>query len=142
MKRDANTDAVILHVVEGLVAAREDGSVGPMLADRWTVSPDGRTYRFHLREGVRFHNGAPLTAAAVVWSLNRYLAPDSRWRCKADLSQGGVAPVESVRADGRDMVEVRSEEQTSELQSLMRNSYAVFSLQKKTSKTIKQTPKT
>src|SRR3546814_2611652 len=53
MKRDANTDAVILHVVEGLVAAREDGSVGPMLADRWTVSPDGRTYRFHLREGVR-----------------------------------------------------------------------------------------
>src|SRR3546814_19189728 len=43
MKRDANTDAVILHVVEGLVAAREDGSVGPMLADRWTVSPDGRS---------------------------------------------------------------------------------------------------
>src|SRR3546814_9539840 len=53
MKRDANTDAVILHVVEGLVAAREDGSVGPMLADRWTVSPDGRTYRVHLRAGVR-----------------------------------------------------------------------------------------
>jgi len=110
MKRDANTDAVILHVVEGLVAAREDGSVGPMLADRWTVSPDGRTYRFHLREGIRFHNGAPLTAADVVWSLNRYLAPDSRWRCKADLSQGGVAPVESVRADGRDTVEVRLEQ--------------------------------
>src|SRR3546814_14560575 len=81
-----------------------------MLADRWTVSPDGRTYRFHLREGIRFHNGAPLTAADVVWSLNRYLAPDSRWRCKADLSQGGVAPVESVRADGRDTVEVRLEQ--------------------------------
>src|SRR3546814_12499436 len=82
-----------------------------MLADRWTVSPDGRTYRFHLREGIRFHNGAPLTAAAVVWSLNRYLAPDSRWRCKADLSHGGVAPVESVRADGRDKVEVRLEQE-------------------------------
>src|SRR3546814_16233749 len=81
-----------------------------MRADRWTVSPDGRTYRFHLREGIRFHNGAPLTAADVVWSLNRYLAPDSRWRCKADLSQGGVAPVESVRADGRDTVEVRLEQ--------------------------------
>src|SRR3546814_3839232 len=46
----------------------------------------------------------------VVWSLIRYLAPDSRWRCKADLSQGGVAPVESVRADGRDTVEVRLEQ--------------------------------
>ena len=63
MKRDANTDAVLLHIVEGLVAAREDGSVGPMLASSWTISPDGRTYRFTLRPGIRFHNGAPLTAA-------------------------------------------------------------------------------
>src|SRR3546814_18800071 len=76
-----------------------------------TLFPYTTLFRsFHLREGVRFHNGAPLTAAAVVWSLNRYLAPDSRWRCKADLSHGGVAPVESVRADGRDMVEVRLEQ--------------------------------
>jgi peptide/nickel transport system substrate-binding protein len=109
MKRDANTDAVMLHIVEGLVAAREDGSVGPMLADRWTVSPDGRTYRFHLRQGLHFHNGAPLTSADVVWSLRRYLAPDSRWRCKADLSHGGVAPVVSVKADGPAAVEVELE---------------------------------
>src|SRR3546814_16337260 len=88
MKRDANTDAVILHVVEGLVAAREDGSVGPMLADRWTVSPDGRTYRFPLREGLRFHNGAPLPAAELVWSLNRYLDPDSRWRDRKSVVTG------------------------------------------------------
>jgi peptide/nickel transport system substrate-binding protein len=86
MKRDANTDAVLLHVVEGLVAAREDGSVGPMLASSWTISPDGKTYRFALRPGVHFHNGAPLTAADVKWSLDRYLAPGSRWRCKPDLS--------------------------------------------------------
>src|SRR3546814_15529965 len=92
MKRDANTDAVILHVVEGLVAAREDGSVGPMLADRWTVSPDGRPYRFHLRAGVRFHHGAPLTAAPVVWPLNRYPAPAPPRRCKPDLSHGGAPP--------------------------------------------------
>src|SRR3546814_18889351 len=107
MKRDANTDAVILHVVEGLVAAREDGSVGPMLADRWTVSPDGRTYRFFLREGVRFHNGAPLTAAAVVWSLTPYLAPESRWLCKADRSPGAIVPVEPLSAAGRDKVKGR-----------------------------------
>lgn len=109
MKRDANTDAVIMHVVEGLVTAREDGSVGPMLADRWTVSPDGRTYAFQLRKGLRFHNGAPLTADDVVWSLKRYLAPDSRWRCKSDLSEGGVAPVASVKAVGRYTVEVELE---------------------------------
>lgn len=98
MKRDANTDAVLLHVVEGLVAAREDGSVGPMLASSWTVSADGRSYRFALRPGIRFHNGAPLTATDVKWSLDRYLAPGSRWRCKPDLSAEGIAAVESVTA--------------------------------------------
>jgi len=97
-KRDANTDAVLLHVIEGLVALRENGSVGPMLASDWTVSPDGRTYRFRLRPGVRFHDGTPLTAGEVVWSLKRYLAPDSRWRCKPELGPKGVAPVTSITA--------------------------------------------
>ena len=104
MKRDANTDAVTLHVVEGLVAAREDGTVGPMLARSWTISPDGRTYRFLLRRGVRFHNGARLTSADVVWSFRRYLARGSQWRCKADLSAGGIAPVRSVAAAGPQVV--------------------------------------
>ena len=97
-KRDANTDAVLHHVVEGLVALREDGSVGPMLASGWTVSPDGRTYRFVLRHGIRFHNGAPLTSADVKWSLDRYLAPDSHWRCKPDLGRNGIAAVTAVAA--------------------------------------------
>lgn len=92
MRRDLNTDAVMLHVVEGLVASREDGSVGPMLADKWTVSADGRTYRFNLRPGIRFHNGKPLTSDDVLWSFNRYLAEGSSWRCKGDLS-GGLAKI-------------------------------------------------
>jgi peptide/nickel transport system substrate-binding protein len=97
-KRDENTDAVLLHVVEGLVAPREDGSVGPMLASRWTISPDGRTYSFALRRDVRFHDGTPLTAADVVWSLQRYMAPDSHWRCKVDLGPNGLAYLQSVKA--------------------------------------------
>jgi peptide/nickel transport system substrate-binding protein len=106
MKRDSNTDAVLMHVVEGLVAAREDGSVGPMLASSWTVSPDGRTYRFALRHDVRFHNGAPLTAADVKWSLDRYLAPGSSWRCKSDLSARGIAAVTGVTAPDRYTVQI------------------------------------
>lgn len=105
-QRDANTDAVLQHVIEGLVAAREDGSVGPMLAERWTISPDGRTYRFTLRHGVRFHNGVPLTAADVVWTFDRYLAPDSTWRCKTDLGPGGIAPITSVKALAPDTVAI------------------------------------
>jgi len=95
-RRDANTDAVLLHVVEGLVAAREDGSVGPMLASSWTVSPDGRIYRFALRHGIRFHNGAPLTSADVKWSLERYLAPATHWRCLSDFGPGGIARITAI----------------------------------------------
>jgi peptide/nickel transport system substrate-binding protein len=47
--RDDNTDAVILHIVEGLVAYREDGSIGPLLAESVETSADGLTYTFHLR---------------------------------------------------------------------------------------------
>ena len=99
-QRDMNTDAVLLHVIEGLVASRDDGSVQPMLASGWTVLPGQRTYRFTLRRGVTFHNGAPLTAADVVWTFQHYMAPSSTWRCKADLGASGIARLLSVRADG------------------------------------------
>jgi peptide/nickel transport system substrate-binding protein len=99
-KRDLNTDAVLLHVIEGLVASRDDGSIQPMLASAWTISPDQRTYRFTLRQGVTFHNGAPLTAADVVWTFQHYMSPSSYWRCKSDLGPSGIAQLRSVRADG------------------------------------------
>ncbi len=106
MKRDENTDALLLHVVEGLVASREDGSVAPMLASGWTVSPDGRSYRFALRHGISFQNGAPMTSAEVVWSLDRYFAPDNHWRCKSDFGPHGIARIASVTANDRYTVTV------------------------------------
>ena len=97
-RRDENTDAVLLHVVEGLVASREDGSPAPMLASSWTVSADGRVYTFTLRPDVVFHNGAPLTAAQVIWSLQRYLKPQTHWRCLADFGPHGIARIVSMTA--------------------------------------------
>ncbi len=94
--RDENTDAVLAHVVEGLVANREDGGVGPMLAKSWDISADGKTYTFHLRSGLVFHNGAPVTAADAVWSLKRYFDKKTHWRCYSDLR--GIAHVQSVTA--------------------------------------------
>jgi peptide/nickel transport system substrate-binding protein len=46
-------------------------SIEPRLATDWDISEDGLTYTFTLREGVTFHNGAPLTAQDVVFSFNR-----------------------------------------------------------------------
>ena len=50
-------------------------SCSPALASSWTVSPDGKTYTFTLREGVKFSNGQPLTAEDVKWSLDRFGDP-------------------------------------------------------------------
>jgi peptide/nickel transport system substrate-binding protein len=49
--------------------------VRPGLAEAWEVSRDGRVWTFHLRRGVRFHDGTPLDAAAVVFSLDRQRDP-------------------------------------------------------------------
>lgn len=95
MRRDENTDAVLMHVVEGLVASRENGEVGPLLAKSWTVSTDGRIYAFSLRDGVRFHNGVKLTSADVAWSLHWYLAPANHWRCLPSLT-GAIAKVAAI----------------------------------------------
>jgi peptide/nickel transport system substrate-binding protein len=98
VRRDENTDAVLMHVVEGLVAYRDDTSVGPLLATRWDISSDGRTFVFHLRKDVRFHNGELLTADDVVWSLRRYLNPATHWRCLREFDGGGFAKILSIEA--------------------------------------------
>jgi peptide/nickel transport system substrate-binding protein len=98
VNRDANTDGVMLHVVEGLVALKEDTGVGPLLAQKVDVAKDGKTYTFRLRDGVRFHNGAPLTADDVVWSWKRLLTPATNWRCLNEFDGRGVAKILSIDA--------------------------------------------
>lgn len=98
MNRDSPTDAVMAHVVEGLVAYREDATVVPMLAESVQVSPDGRVYTFRLRKGVRFHNGAPLTADDVLYSWQRYMQPANNWRCLPEFDGRGASKVMKLQA--------------------------------------------
>ena len=49
------------NIYQGLVARTPEQDIVPALASDWTVSPDGLTYTFTLREGVAFHDGQPLT---------------------------------------------------------------------------------
>lgn len=66
---------MVNHVVETLVALTPDGRFEPLLATDWSVSPDSREYTFRLRRGVRFHDGTPLNAEAVKFSVERFLDP-------------------------------------------------------------------
>lgn len=106
VNRDGNSDMVLAHVVEGLVAFGDDLSVKPMLAESWTVSEDGKSYDFKLREGVTFHDGTPLTGKIVSWNFERYLDPASNFQCRGRYD-GSIGPaIESVEATGEHSVRV------------------------------------
>ncbi len=61
--------------LDSLVSERPDGSVVPWLADSWEVSPDGLTYTFTIKQGVKFHDGTPLDAEAVHANFVQILDP-------------------------------------------------------------------
>ena len=70
----AGTREVLFNIFEGLVKPNSDGEMIPAVAEKYTLSEDGITYTFTLREGVKFHNGQTVTAEDVVYSINRCAA--------------------------------------------------------------------
>ena len=70
----AGTREVLFNIFEGLVKPNSDGEMIPAVAEKYTLSEDGTTYTFTLREGVKFHNGQAVTAEDVVYSINRCAA--------------------------------------------------------------------
>ena len=63
---------VLLNTYEGLVRfAYGELKIEPALAERWGISQNSRVYTFNLRQGVKFHDGSPLTAADVKYSFER-----------------------------------------------------------------------
>lgn len=63
------------------------GGLGPGVAEKWGMSEDGLSWTFQLRPGQKFHNGDPLTAADVKFSLERQISPDSLSAAKATLQR-------------------------------------------------------
>ena len=64
-------EVTLYNVFETLTKVNPDGSVTPLLAESWEISPDLTTYTFRLRKGVKFHNGEPFNAQAVKFSFER-----------------------------------------------------------------------
>jgi len=93
-----STDAASHRVQElvhrGLVHLDERFEAQPDLAESWT-QPDAVTWRFHLREGLSFHDGNPVTAADVAATLNSILDPAT-----ASPLRAGFSAIESVQVDG------------------------------------------
>ena len=89
----AIAEVTLYNIFETLTKINADGSVSPLLAERWEVSPDLRTTTFYLRKGVKFSNGEPFNAQAVKFSFDRAAGEKSTNKDKRTF-----AAMESVRA--------------------------------------------
>ncbi|MBL1120937.1 ABC transporter substrate-binding protein [Streptomyces sp. 110] len=58
------------QILDGLVTEDDNGAIKPWLATAWTVSPDGLSYTFTLKSGVKFTDGTPVDAAAIAWNFD------------------------------------------------------------------------
>ena len=87
-----------IGVAETLVGVQPDGSLTGLLAESWAVDPDRLTWRFRLRDA-RFHDGAPVTAAHVVWTLQRV---------REQAESLSAIPIDSIVADGDRGVVIRT----------------------------------
>jgi peptide/nickel transport system substrate-binding protein len=92
------TLTLLNHIYEGLVRRDRDMKIEPALAISWS-QPSPTTWRFTLREGVRFHDGTPLTAEDIVFSIKRAMAPESDMKVFA-------ASITDVKAVAPNQVEI------------------------------------
>jgi len=93
--QDDNTNIWIFYLVlEGLAKASDDGkAIEPCLADSWDISEDGLTYTFHLKKGVKFSDGTPVTGEDWVWTLKRARdTKESPWRFTLEALKDVTAP--------------------------------------------------
>jgi peptide/nickel transport system substrate-binding protein len=70
---------VLNNIYERLIDLDEKNMPMPGLASKWSASPDGLVYTFHLRQGVKFHNGREMTADDVAYSYNRLMDPKTKY---------------------------------------------------------------
>src|SRR5437870_3539249 len=63
---------MLYAIHDALVRPYPGQKMGPSLAESWRESPDGKTYEFKLRAGLKFHNGDPVTTEDVKFSFERY----------------------------------------------------------------------
>lgn len=109
-----HTDPVTEMVFRGLVAHDADNEIAPALASEWSVSPDGLTYDFTLQDGLTWHDGEPVTAADVKFTLDEVRDPAN----EAAVAPNFAAVTEVEAVDETQVRIVLSEPQASMLDAL------------------------
>ncbi|MBI4295722.1 MAG: peptide ABC transporter substrate-binding protein [Chloroflexi bacterium] len=104
---DADSAVYIVEVFGGLVSLDTNFKVIPDLAEKWTLSDDGKTYTFSLRRDVKFHSGKAVTAKDVKWSLERAADPKTQ-STTVDTYLGDIVGVrEKLRGTAKEVTGVK-----------------------------------
>lgn len=77
---------VMQNIFQNLITLDENLEFAPELAESWKTTDGGKTYVFHLRRGVQFHDGTPFNAQAVKWNFDRLLDPEEKVRIRSRFS--------------------------------------------------------
>ncbi len=88
------------------IAASPKGEPIPGLATDWKLSPDGLTWIVNFRQGSKFHDGSPLTAADVAWTWNHAFSPESLSYSKSTTGQTQSKITKKIEQTGPDQVSV------------------------------------
>ena len=92
-------EIVHYNILEGLTKINENFSITPLLAEKWSFSPDLKTLTFNLKKGIKFQDGEPFSSKDVKFSFERYAGKDSTNKEKAFF-----ASIESIDASDPDVV--------------------------------------
>ena len=74
---DTTSSGVVVELFSGLVTMNTDLQLVPDIAESWDIDDTGTVYTFNLRKNAKFHDGKPITAHDVKWSLERAVHPDT-----------------------------------------------------------------
>ena len=104
---DVTAATIIVELFGGLVTLDRNLKVVPDLAEKWKISPDGKTYTFYLRRDAKFHDGKLVTAEDVKWSLERAADPNTQ-SPTVDTYLGDIVGVrEKLKGETKEMTGVK-----------------------------------
>ncbi|MCW5828401.1 MAG: peptide-binding protein [Deltaproteobacteria bacterium] len=107
LSNDTSSGAVLAFLFESLVERDlKTLDYKPLLAESWTVGEDQRTFTFRIRQGVKFHDGTPMTIEDVVFSYERMLDPE----VDAAEKRSYFSQLEHIRQTGPDTIECKYKE--------------------------------
>lgn len=107
----AGTKEILFNIFEGLVKPDSNGDLYPAVAESYEVSEDGLTYVFHLRKGIKFHDGKDVTAEDVLYCIEKNADPSSNSAYVSAFSN-----ISTYYAEGNDIYIVLNEKNTDFIQ--------------------------